>query len=246
MALAPPVSPASTPRERDPVLAALERIDRRLERVEAKLAAAEETARSAPGYAAIVADSLDDLTAHWQSRGIDVDARLRSLASLVERLSDPQVAASMEKTVALATSLPQGLAAAVDTFDHWVGVSQRHGIDLDERLQTLVGVAERLTAPEALTAVRTLLGHLDALQAVLASDALSPSAIQLVVATAAGVAQSAEQPPAPVGPFGALLALHDPDVQRALGLAVALARHVGHSLASPATPSLPPAKGARS
>lgn len=248
MALTPAVS--SAPPSRDPVLAALERIERRLERVEATLAAAETLTKATPGYAAVFADSFDDHSERLQARGVDVDARVRAVASLVERLSDPPTLAAIERTVAFANTMPGGVAAAIDSFDHWVGVCQSRGIDLDQRLQTLVGVAERLTAPEALSAVRALLDHLDELQAIVDSEAMSPSVIKLLVATAEGAARSVEQPPSAVGPLGALLALRDPDVQRALGLALRLAGHVGRSLtSSPLPPSPPPAalpRGARS
>lgn len=208
----------------------LQRIDERLARVERAVERAESAAASAPAVVATAADTLDSLAARAQARGIDLDERLAGVLRLVERLTDPRTMHALESLVDLAESAPGLVASAVDTADGFIDRARSSGIDVDERLRVLARVAERLTSPEALGAVESLLAKVDSLQAVLASGVLDPRALATVATAGDALAKAANAPAAPMGLWGAFRASGDPEVQRALGFFVRFAHAFGADL----------------
>lgn len=152
-------APATDP-VRDPVLAALERIEARLAEVERVTSSLAPLVDAAPGGVAMFTDTVDTLAAKLGERGVDLDARLHSVLRAVE--------------VATAPRAVNGLAALVE------------------------------------------------------SKLLEPSALAIVSRLAAALADPGETKP--VGTFGLLRAMRDPDVQRALGFLLAVARGFGRQL----------------
>ena len=138
-------------------------------------------------------------------------ARLNSLATRLEHALDV-----LEPTIALAQQAPLMIATAVDTFDALVAEGREHGIDVDERLRDGLRLLERLTAPDTMRSLNTLLDRLPALAA------LAP-----MVDQAPGILDDARRNARPLGLLGTLGALREPHVQTAVGLAVSAARLVG-------------------
>ncbi|MCU0657564.1 MAG: DUF1641 domain-containing protein [Polyangiaceae bacterium] len=218
------------PPPRDPVLAALERIEQRLDRLESAMQRADAALAQVPNVVAAATDTLDGVTARLQTRGVDVDERARAALATLERLTEPRVLASLEQAAALAPQLPGLIAAAADTADGIVERLQARGIDLDERLRTTLAIAERLTSPPALTAVSTALDHLEDLQFLLDSGVLDKPAVRLIGKVGQALAASAAEVPPRAGMFQAMRALGVPDIQRALGFTLRLAERFGASL----------------
>jgi hypothetical protein len=135
----------------------------------------------------------------------------------------------VEALLALADQVPALIGTMTDTFDSVVGRLRDAGIDVDDRARRLLLVADRLTRPETLTAV----------EAMLDSGLFDPGTVAVVGHLGNALAQTGAEAPERVGVFGALRALRDPDVQRAVGFLVAIARRVGSAL--PAQAALPPA-----
>ncbi len=163
---APPKTPASTTPHPDPtsaLLAALERIERRLDAVE-------------------------------------------------------RVAVTLAPTAQLAQTLPGAVAMLADTFDSLAAQLGEAGVDLDERMRSVVRAVEVATAPRAVSG----------LAALVESKLLEPTSLATVSQLAAALADHGEAKA--VGPWGALRALRDPDVQRALGFLLAVARQFGKNL----------------
>ena len=189
------------------VAASLARIEGRLERLEASLGGLGQVVASAPGGVATAVDTADDLIARLGDRGIDVDARLRQLLCLTEKLTEPATLAALESSFELLRNLPGTVATAADVFDGVVERLGESGVDVDERLRIVAQVAERLTAPEALAMVAEFLSHVDAIQRLLESGIFSRGAVE-VVDRAAGALTAMDLAGArPVGAFGALRAL---------------------------------------
>jgi hypothetical protein len=78
------------------VVAALERIEQRLARLEGAVAQLDTLARTAPGVLATVTDTLDHTAARLAESGIDVDERMRTSLRLLERLTAPRAASAFE------------------------------------------------------------------------------------------------------------------------------------------------------
>jgi hypothetical protein len=209
------------------VLAALERLEGRLERIETALEGLGALTREGPGLAAAAVDSLDDAAARLTGRGVDVDERLRVAAQLAERLTEPKTLATLEQMLTLAEAAPALVGAAGDSFDGLVARLAERGVDVDERLHILWNVAERLTAPEALRAVNKVLENVDTLQWVLESGIFDESAVHVVGSIARALSETDSKTIDPVGTMGLWRAMSDPGIRRSLGVAVEFGRRFG-------------------
>jgi hypothetical protein len=138
-------------------------------------------------------------------------ARLTLLAARLERTLDV-----LEPTIDMVRQAPLIIATVVDTFDALVAEGREQGIDVDARVRDALRLLERLTAPETVRAVDTLLDRLP----VLAS--LAP-----MVDHAPELLDEARRTARPLGLLGTLGALRDPDVQVAVGVALSAARLAG-------------------
>lgn len=147
------------------------------------------------------------------------DPVLAALERIEHRLlAVERVAAALAPTAGLTATLPGAVAMLADTFD---GIALRlgdAGVDLDQRMSSIVRALEVSTAPRAV----------DALASLVTSRLLDPSSLAVVSQLAAALAEPGES--APIGAWGALKALRDPDVQRALGFLLGVARQFGKNL----------------
>jgi hypothetical protein len=144
---------------------------------------------------------------------------LATLAGRLERLLD-----TLEPAAGLLQDAPNMVAIAVDTADALIRDGRAHGIDVDARLRDTVRLVERLTHPDTVRQLHTLLDRLPALAA------LAP-----LVDQAPGVLAEAQRTATPLGVWGMLRALGHPEVQRTVGLALAAAQAAGRTAASPST-----------
>jgi uncharacterized protein YjgD (DUF1641 family) len=209
-------------------LATLERLTS--DQATAQLSQALELAGQVPNLVSTVMDTLDRAASQLQERGVDLDARAKGLVALLERVSDPKTVEALLQLLTLAQSAPDALAALTDSFDQRFGLLHERGIDLEERLRTLARIAERLTAPEALKVVETLIDHLPSLDRLLDSGLLGKGPIQIVSLAGQALTEAQQQPVHPLGAFGLLRALSDSGVQHSLGFAVAFARELGRNM----------------
>lgn len=132
--------------------------------------------------------------------------------------------------------------AAGDTAAWAWNEAEARGIDPIERGQDAIQLAERLSDPEQMALVGKLLDRADLLHETLnALDSVDEGALRSLVAAApdvVGFASPATEAlvavrsggAAPVGPIGALLKLSDPDVQKAIGFSLAMAKALGQRL----------------
>ncbi len=141
--------------------------------------------------------------------------RLDALAARMDR-----VLAELEPVAALARQAPLMLGIGLDTFDALVAQGRQHGIDVDARLHASLALLERLTAPETTRQLDVLLRHLGAIAE------LAP-----VLDDVPALLDNARRTAQPVGLFGTLRALRDPQVQHTIGLTVAMARAIGERAA---------------
>lgn len=154
-----------------------------------------------------------------------IDARLARLETTADRLET------------LERALPGAVAAATDTFDDVVERLRSRDIDVDQRLHVLVDVAERLTSPEALAALRTLLDKLPVIQHLLDSGILAESSVDVVGKAGSALVTARGESTPEVGLWGAARATSDEDVRRALGFLLRVAQLFGRSLRE--APELP-------
>jgi uncharacterized protein YjgD (DUF1641 family) len=217
----------------DRVTDALERFARRAESLEPALTLA---AQVEPAVA-MAADTFDEWAAAAQRRGVDLDGHGRQAWALAQRLTDPEVAARLERLIELlpkllpvaelAATFEPTTAMVADMFDEQLRRLETRGVDVEQRLHQVLGLVERLTDPSFHTHLTELVDAAPGLMAATRTGELFGRAVDEVVAVG----------PAPLGALGLLRALSDPDVQRAAGFAVAVAVRVGRTLPAPTTPT---------
>ncbi len=231
------------PTPTDAILASLDRLHSRLDSIEARLAPVERLLAEAPNALAMITDTADGLAARVGEGNLD--ARLHGAVHVLDRLSHPDTLRAvdallsrmdkLEPTLALLDQAPGAVALAADTFDDFAERVALTGVPLHERAQVLMGAAERLTSPAALEVLTVVTERLTEVHSLLESGVLDPESVRVVSLAGKALVASRACQCGPVGPFGALRALSEPEVQRALGFAVAFARQFGIALDSETT-----------
>lgn len=214
----------------DPVLAALARIEARLDRLEARLEEPLTAAAEVPATVATAIDGLDETVGRLAERGVDVDRRVREVLALTEKLTDPATLEALTNGLEVAKTLPATAATIADTLDGAIAQLAEAGIDVDERARIVAQVAERLTAPEALEVVRETFAHVDAIGRLLRSGIFAPGAVDVVDRAAGALAQMDVEGARPVGAIGAVRALSDPCIQRSLGALIEFGKRFGRTV----------------
>ncbi len=205
--------------------AVLARIESRLERLEQTLAPVAEASTSAPALVSTVTDALDD----WAGQHDDLDARLRTMSALVERLTRPEALTPLISFVELTEQVKPALATLTDVVDETMARAATEGMEIERLVESTKHAVMRLAQLATSREVKALLD----------SGMLNPATLSTLGLAARAVADAGEQPARRIGLLGALRAAGQPSVQRALGFLVQIAENVGASLES--TPSLLPA-----
>lgn len=146
------------------------------------------------------------------------EPQLADTLARIERRMDHMEAALTRLDRATA-QVPAVVATITDIFDSLIVRLGERGVDVDQRMRALLRAADHLTSPRAL----------DALASVLQSEILAHQTTEVVGRMGRAIVK-AEHAAAPVGAWGLLRALRDPEVQRAAGFLVAMARHFGAEL----------------
>lgn len=150
----------------------------------------------------------------------DIDDRLEQVIGLVERMTRPQTMKSLETLIDAVEQAPLLFSTAVDVVDDLMAKAAASGLEVESLVEStgklLSGLFDLATSPE----VRNLLE----------SGMLDKGAVQTLGRAAAALADVRCQTPEPVGFFGALRAIGDADVQRALGFLIAVGSAFGHQL----------------
>lgn len=135
--------------------------------------------------------------------------------------------AAVRRLEGAAAGVPAVVATMTDIVDGVIDRLAERGIDVDERMRALLQAADHLTSPRAL----------DALASLLQSEIMAHQTTEVVGRMGRAIVH-AEHEATPVGMWGMLRALRDPEVQRAAGFLVAMARRFGAELRE--VPQLPP------
>lgn len=115
--------------------------------------------------------------------------------------------------------VPVVVATVTDIVDGVIARLAANGFDLDERMRALLQAADHLTSPRAL----------DALASVLQSEIMAHQTTEVIGRVGRAIVH-AEHEATPVGIWGLMRALRDPEVQRAAGFMIAMARRFGEEL----------------
>lgn len=202
------------------------RIDARLERLERALGPALALAEQVPQLVATLTDVVDEKAARLG----DLEPRLQALGEIAEHLSRPSTLATLRKVVEIAENAPALVATMTDIMDEVMADAAKNGLELSQVIDDIkrlsFGLLKLMTSAE--------------LRALMDSGVLDPRALTALGHVATALTMSGESPPPRVGALGALRALGNQDVQRALGFVLRVAENLGRNLASDA--AVAPAK----
>jgi len=150
------------------------------------------------------------------------------LLATIERLEQriEHMDSTVKRLEGAVAQVPAVVATVTDIVDGVIARLAERGIDVDARMRALLQAADHLTSPRAL----------DALASVLQSDIMAHQTTEVVGRMGRAIVQ-AEHAATPVGMWGLMRALRDPEVQRAAGFLVAVARSFGAELRE--VPQLP-------
>jgi hypothetical protein len=248
-------TPTSSGAVTDPVLAALERIDARMSWMQERLDRLELLAHEGQGIAAMMGDTFDQHVGQLRARGIDVEERALALLRIVEKATSPELTqrlehlmartAHIEATLAAIGEIPNLAATTADALDTTLANLQARGINLDERLDAMWIAAERLTSPSALRALQAMFDIETPADAPCLQPSVQLSPMLQVLVDAADSVTEARQRSESLGPWGLFRALAEPEVQRAFGFAVSVARGLGRRLMNTTVTSMVPSNGSR-
>jgi uncharacterized protein YjgD (DUF1641 family) len=202
---------------------ALARIEARLERIESMLGRVEQITDQLPGMAAMAGDIVDE----WAAEDGHVDERVRALTHLLDRLTKPEILHALTVLVEQIEAAPGLVAMTVDIVDEIAAKTAEEGVDLQHLSENLGKAARGLI----------MLASRDEILDLLESDMFDPGALRTLSNAARSMAEAHDGgEPRKVGLFGTLGALRDPDVQKALGYAVRVAKGFGETLEDDAEP----------
>jgi uncharacterized protein YjgD (DUF1641 family) len=156
----------------DAILAALERLERRLDHMERRL-----DDLHLPETAAMAVDALDDQVARLNARGVDVHGRLLAAGEALERLSEPAVldalsrlgarAGELSTVVEVASAAEPFAAMTTDAVDAWAADVAARGAPVHERVAALGATLEVLSDPGTAAALARVAQHAVALEPLL-------------------------------------------------------------------------------
>jgi uncharacterized protein YjgD (DUF1641 family) len=167
----------------------------------------------------------------------------RSAAAVLEQIDRrlARLEAAARRMEALEERLPAVIAIATDTFDDVVERLRAEGIDVDERLRSVLQALERLTSPDAMRTLRMALDKLDVVQRLLESGFLTDRSVEVVGRAGSALAAARAEPPPELGLWGVAHAMSDEDVRRAVGFVFRVAQIFGRSLDGQASEPREPA-----
>jgi len=188
-----------------------------LARIDARLARLEKVVEPLGELPAAVATAADILDEEALALG-DVDARVRGTLDLVERLSRPATLETLRKLVDVVEQAPDMLATGADIFDEIMEEAGREGLNLPNLVEDVKGL------------VMMLLRVAPRVHQLLDSGMLDERTIRTLGGVGKAVAEANEVEPPRVGLFGAMRAMRDSDIKRAVGFALRVGVGFGKTL----------------
>ena len=203
--------------------AATARLIERIDALEAAMSQVTDLLEQAPTVVATVTDIADESVRRAGRRGVDMDQRLHTALSLLERITEPDMVSALNRLMDLAEGGDAMLATLGDMADE---TARR--LDFDGRARAGGALLERATRPE----VTDQLG--DMLDTLIDAEGgmLHPAAVQTLGVAAQALVAAQGEPPRRATPWQAFRAARDPQLQRALGFMLEFGKQFARRLDS--------------
>ncbi len=202
---------ANTATDLNGIAATLQRIEKRLERLEGSLEPITEISAQASAITATVADIADEASAKLGNG----EERLLALRGTLELLTRPKTLHSLQSLVNMGDEIPNLIATISNIVDGTMVDLAKQGVRVDKALTFAIDavstLAKAATSPDA--------------QAM-----MDPKTLRILGLFAKSFTTMADGEPTRVGAWGALKRMRDPDVQRSLGFILNLTGRFGQFL----------------
>jgi uncharacterized protein YjgD (DUF1641 family) len=114
-----------------------------------------------PGMVGMAADMADEAYRQSAAKGIDIEQRLGAALHLAEKITAPETVEKIESMFEALDKLPNMISMAADMADETYRQTAAKGIDIEQRLGAALELAEKITAPETVEKINTLLAVAD-------------------------------------------------------------------------------------
>lgn len=184
-------------------------------------------AEQGPGLLALLGDAVDEAARQALDAGLDVELLLQNSLKIATHLQNPRLmnaianllnqTEAIEMLANLAEQGPGLLSIVADSADEFVATAQ-FDVELltDKGLGALVKIIEFVQSSQ--------------FETLLDSGMLDPQAVAVLGKVGKALANSSHQEIKPMGAWGLLKLLGDPDVQQGLGFLANFGRHIGQEL----------------
>ena len=205
----------------------LEQLDARLSRIEAHLSTLTDLVEQVAPKLAIATDVADEWV-ETRIGGDQAEKRLAAIESAALQLTEPKtlnaltrlaaLAPKLELAASLAGDLEDNIAIATDVADEWV-VERLGSAGMEGRVTAGLDALVALSDPKVLASLTRLASQ---------APELEPFA-ELGTRLGPALKRASNEKVDPVGAFGLMGALSDPQVQQGLGVVLQLTRALGQS-----------------
>ncbi|MCB0852306.1 MAG: DUF1641 domain-containing protein [Bacteroidetes bacterium] len=138
-------------------LLGLNRLLNRLDKLENSVERLNALLEQGPAMLSMATDTIDESVQKASSKGIDVEARLQNALTLAEKLTAPEMVGRLEKTLTFADQLPGMASMFTDMVDEGYRRAAEKGVDLEQRMGQALTLAEKLTSPEMVDKLDSLM-----------------------------------------------------------------------------------------
>ena len=167
--------------EEDKTLNAIEHLLARIDTLEKAVDHLASLMEQAPGMAAMAADVVDEAARKAEARGVNVEEHLGVALQLAEKLTAPAMLEKLNFALDAMDQLPGMVSMAADVLDEAVRKSEARGVNVEERLDVALQLADKLTHPSMLDKLNMALDMADQApgMVVMAADVLDETAQKL-------------------------------------------------------------------
>lgn len=218
-------------------------IDQRLDRIEKTLNKLTSGLDQAPSLVSIATDSIDELIQKANTSQVKFDDRLKNGLHLLSRLSDPKINSAINNLCDLVEQAPGLVSLTMDSVDEGLAKMNAGSVKLDDRINGVVKLVEKLSDPKMIERVDSLIAFSDQVPGLVAmtmdsvDDLIKKNlkenakSIDLIKNLSQALNEAQNEPPAKVGGlFGLLGALKDPGRQKALGFLMNILKNLGNKI----------------
>ncbi|NNF36384.1 MAG: DUF1641 domain-containing protein [Saprospiraceae bacterium] len=217
-------------------------IEARLDRIEQMLEKITSMVDQAPPLVSMVMDTVDETIAQADKEA-PIQERLDAAGELLKRISRPETLQGINKLIDFADQVPGLTSMAADTIDEIAFNSnqQKHG--LQERLNGLGNLFQKLTDPNTMAKVEQLIALSDQIPGLVAmavdtvdevaigTDLMGPQNMDLLKSAMKANQYANTVPPAKIsGIFSLMRVLKDKEVQGMLGFMINFAKAFGKDM----------------